>query len=51
MPLAFSILSFSIAAAILIALYVVRQYRRGLERERADADAREFMDAELRRPR
>lgn len=51
MPLTFSLLSFSIAAAILIALYVVRSYRRALERDRAGEDAREFMDAELRRPR
>lgn len=49
MPLTFSLLSFSIAAGILIALYVVRQHRRAIEREQAERDAFEFRDEQLRR--
>lgn len=50
-PLAFSVLCFVIAAAILIALYFVDAYRR--ERERADIEkfVRREVAAEMRRPR
>jgi hypothetical protein len=50
MPIVFSLVSFSIAAAILIALVVVRSYRRRLrEEQRAEREAIDFRDAELRR--
>lgn len=49
--LAFSLICFALAGAVLCVLPLIRAYRRALEREKAGEDARAFLDAELRRPR